>query len=82
MFCHLLFHNCDNLRTKDLAAYEQIKYFTLVTKEFSQEQGEMTSTLKIKRTVVAERFREVIERMYQEVENQIDEGRDRIFFVL
>ncbi len=68
--------------TKDLASYEKIKYFTLLAKEFSQEKGEMTLTLKIKRAMVQEHFREAVERMYQETEKQDDEGRNRIFFVL
>ncbi len=69
-------------RTKDLAAYEKIKYFTLLAKEFSQENGELTSTLKMKRSVVAERFQGAIRRVYLETENLADEARDRIFFVL
>ncbi len=68
--------------THDSASYEKIKYFTLLTNEFSQEKGEMTLTLKIKRAMVQEHFREAVERMYQETEKQDDEGRNRIFFVL
>jgi len=68
--------------THTLAPYEKIKYFTLLTKEFSQEGGEVTSTLKIKRSVVVDRFRDAIEQMYRETGTQSDEGRDRIFFVL
>jgi len=68
-------------RTKDLASFEKIKFFTLLAREFSQEKGELTITLKMKRNVIAERFKDAIERMYRETENQ-DEGRDRIFYVL
>lgn len=67
--------------TRDLAPFEKIKYFTLLSREFSQKEGELTITLKIKRNVVAEHFKEAIERMYRETDRQ-DEGRDRIFFVL
>jgi len=69
-------------RTKDFAPYEKIKYFTLLTKEFSQEKGEMTLTLKIKRSVVNEHFRNAIEHMYRETESGDHERRNRIFFVL
>lgn len=69
-------------RTRDLAQYEKIKFFTLLPREFSQDKGEVTITLKIKRSVVAERYRDAIERVYRETENKSDEGRDRIFFLL
>ncbi|MBI3999550.1 MAG: long-chain fatty acid--CoA ligase [Candidatus Omnitrophica bacterium] len=69
-------------RTSGLASYEKIKYFTLLARELSQEKGELTSTLKVKRAVVQEHFRDAIERMYQETENRAHAGRNRIFFVL
>jgi long-chain acyl-CoA synthetase len=71
-----------DVHTKELASYEKIKFFTLLTKEFSQSEGELTTTLKIKRNVIAEHFKDVISRMYTETENQNDEGRDRIFYVV
>jgi long-chain acyl-CoA synthetase len=49
---------------KDLAPYEQIRRFTLLGKEWSAESGEITPTLKVKRRVVEERYRDLIERMY------------------
>lgn len=52
-------------RTRDLALYEQIKYFALLPRELTQESEELTPTLKIKRKVVIEKFRDVIERLYQ-----------------
>ena len=68
-------------RTKDLASFEKIKFFTLLAKEFSQNAEELTTTLKIKRSVVADHFKDAVNRMYRETENQ-DEGRDRLFYVL
>ncbi|BDG05639.1 AMP-dependent synthetase/ligase [Anaeromyxobacter oryzae] len=49
---------------KDLAGYEQIKRFTLVPGEFTQEGGELTPTLKIKRRFVEQKYRAVIDAMY------------------
>lgn len=52
-------------RQKDLGQVEQIKKFTLLEKEFSQETGEITPTMKIKRKVVKEKYRDLIEAMYR-----------------
>lgn len=46
--------------------YEQIKQFTLLPEPFSMERGELTNTLKIKRNVVAENYKEIIDKMYEE----------------
>ena len=51
-------------RSVELAGYEQIKRFTLLPRELSQEAGELTPTLKVKRRVVEQRFNEVIDAMY------------------
>ena len=49
-----------------LAPYEQIKRFTLLAHHFSMESGELTNTLKLKRSVINKNFQEVIDRMYVE----------------
>jgi len=48
----------------DLAQYEKIKKVALLPHEFTQETGELTPTLKVKRRVVAEKYKDVIERLY------------------
>lgn len=53
-------------KMKDFASYEQIKYFHLLPKELSQEAGEVTPTLKIKRRVVMERYSSLIEELYRQ----------------
>jgi long-chain acyl-CoA synthetase len=52
------------VRTRELANYEKIKQFTLLAEEFSQDRGELTPTLKIKRKMVTEKYRAAIEAMY------------------
>ena len=53
---------------QQFAHYEQIKRFTLLPEPFSMERGELTNTLKLKRSVVARNYNELIEKMYQESE--------------
>ncbi len=53
-------------RLTDFADFEQVRRFTLLDKEFSQEADEMTPTLKLKRNVIIERYEEAIEKMYPE----------------
>lgn len=49
---------------KDLAKYEQIKKITLLPNHFSLAHGEVTNTMKVRRPVVAERYANEIEAMY------------------
>ena len=53
-------------RLTDFADFEQVRRFTLLEKEFSQEADEMTPTLKLKRNVIIERYGDAIEEMYPE----------------
>lgn len=50
---------------KDLANYEKVRRFTLLDQAFSIENGEMTSTMKIRRKAVEERYDDLIEAMYR-----------------
>lgn len=49
---------------EELGSWEQIKRFYILPAEFSQDGGEMTPSLKIKRRVIEEKFRQQIEAMY------------------
>jgi long-chain acyl-CoA synthetase len=51
--------------TGDLAKFEQIKKIALLPREFSLEGGELTPTLKVKRRVVEQKYKEMIDRMYE-----------------
>jgi long-chain acyl-CoA synthetase len=48
----------------DLAQFEKVKKFELLNRELTQEAGELTPTLKVKRRVVTQKFSDTIERMY------------------
>ncbi len=54
---------------KQLASYEKIRKFTLLSKPFSIENGEVTPSLKLKRKVIEERYKDLIEDMYKGIQN-------------
>jgi long-chain acyl-CoA synthetase len=47
-----------------LPSYETIKRFTILDRDFDQESGELTPTLKVKRKAVSEKFAARIEQLY------------------
>ncbi|MBA3974417.1 MAG: long-chain fatty acid--CoA ligase [Candidatus Solibacter sp.] len=49
---------------KQLAPFEQIRRFRILEREFSVETGELTPTMKLRRKVVLENFREDVEQLY------------------
>ena len=51
---------------QEFSAFEKIKKFTLLPREFSIEAGEITATLKIKRKVVQKKYKALIDKMYAE----------------
>ena len=53
-------------RTASLAQFEKIKKIALLDHEFTVGGGEMTPTLKVKRRVIDEKYRGVIDRLYAE----------------
>lgn len=53
----------------ELAHFETIKKFVLLPRDFTLEAGELTPTLKLKRRVISERYKDMIERMYTAAEN-------------
>jgi long-chain acyl-CoA synthetase len=52
--------------TTDLAQYERVKKVALLEDELTIESGELTPTLKVKRRVVDEKYRDVIDALYAE----------------
>ena len=52
--------------TPHLASYEKIKKITLMEKDFEIEAGELTPTLKVRRKIVEDKYKNLIDRMYQE----------------
>ena len=52
--------------TPDLAQYERVKKIALLENEFTIAGGELTPTLKVKRRVVDEKYRDVIDDLYRD----------------
>ena len=50
--------------TSELAQFEKVKKIGLLEKELTIEGGELTPTLKVKRRVVDEKYRDVIDALY------------------
>jgi len=49
---------------RDRVRVEQIKKFAILPRDFSQEEGEVTPTLKLRRRIVHEHFANEIEQLY------------------
>ena len=52
------------VQQKGMANYELIKRFILIKKSFAIDSGELTNTLKIRRTVIMQKYKLQIEEMY------------------
>lgn len=59
-----LFADDLDLLMKDYGRVEQIKKFRLLEKEWSQDSGELTPTMKLKRAVIMKKYAKEIEAMY------------------
>ncbi|HVP66785.1 MAG TPA: long-chain fatty acid--CoA ligase [Anaeromyxobacteraceae bacterium] len=58
-------HAVDALNAK-LASYATIKKFAILDHDFTQEGGELTPTLKVKRKVVTTRYKALLDSFYEE----------------
>ena len=52
-------------KNSQLQSYAKIKKFTVLPEDFSQEGGELTPTLKVKRKVVSNKYMNTIEELYR-----------------
>ncbi|MCX7733609.1 MAG: long-chain fatty acid--CoA ligase [bacterium] len=49
----------------NLASFEKIKYFDIIPNDFTVEEGTLTPTLKVKRKAVMQKYKDVIDKMYE-----------------
>lgn len=52
-------------KNSKLARYEQIKKYRILNKDFSVDSGELTPTMKLKRRVITERYKKLLDEMYE-----------------
>ena len=55
-----------NRSTPDLASYERIKKIVLLDRDFDIASGEVTPTLKVRRGIVEEKYKDLIDALYAE----------------
>jgi long-chain acyl-CoA synthetase len=55
-----------NRSTPDLASYERIKKIALLERDFDAGSGEVTPTLKVRRAIVEEKYKDLIDSLYRE----------------
>ncbi|MGB7294313.1 MAG: long-chain fatty acid--CoA ligase [Candidatus Aminicenantales bacterium] len=55
--------------TPNLAQYERIKRIVLLDRDFEVEKGEITPTLKVKRNIVEQKYKALIDALYEEEKN-------------
>ncbi len=53
-------------KTRSLGQVEKIKKFVLLPEELTQDAGEMTPTLKLKRKFIDHKYKDLIDKLYQE----------------
>jgi long-chain acyl-CoA synthetase len=49
-----------------LAKFESLKRFRVVADEWTQETGELTPSMKLKRRVISEKYAALIEAIYED----------------
>jgi long-chain acyl-CoA synthetase len=60
-----MYQQAIDVLNQELAQFERIKRFALLSREFTIEQGELTPTMKVRRQVIEVRYKDVIEGMYR-----------------
>lgn len=57
--------------TTELARFEKVKKIALLENEFTTESGELTPTLKPRRSVIEKKYANVIDRLYEEESSRV-----------
>lgn len=57
--------------TQDLSQFEKIKAIALLGDELTIEAGELTPTLKVRRRIVADKYKDIIDRLYADTTREL-----------
>jgi long-chain acyl-CoA synthetase len=63
---HQLFEGERDRLNKDFGHVEQIKRFELLPDEWTTDGGELTPTLKLKRKIILDKYKFMVEKIYAE----------------
>lgn len=61
-----LYRDIIDRKCRDYGQVEKIKKFRILPDEFSQDTGEITPTMKLKRKFISEKYKDIIEEMYRD----------------
>ncbi|WP_048906464.1 long-chain fatty acid--CoA ligase [Pedobacter sp. V48] len=67
------FQQIVELSGKEFGKWEQVKRFSLLPKQWSIDGGELTPKLSLKRKVILEKNKDIIEKIYADAENYKEE---------
>ncbi|MGM0589670.1 MAG: AMP-dependent synthetase/ligase [Bacteroidota bacterium] len=70
---NLIQHEVDQVN-RDLPKWEKVKRFSLLKRELSIEEEEITPTLKVKRPVINQKYKEQIDAMYENEDQVAAQG--------
>jgi len=62
-----------NRKNQRLATFEQIKKFLLLDRDFSIEDDELTPTLKVKRKVITQKYKKLLDSMYESEDLEVED---------
>jgi long-chain acyl-CoA synthetase len=63
------------IKNDGLASFERIKKFTILEHDFTAETEELTPTFKVKRKVVTEKYKSILDSMYDAEDLELEDGK-------
>ena len=61
-------------KNEPLANFERIKKFVILTHDFTVENDELTPTFKVKRKVITEKYKDLLDSCYESDDVEVGEG--------
>ncbi len=61
-------------KNQELAQFERIKKYTILDNDFTAEADELTPTFKLKRKVIVDRYKSVLDSMYDKQDIELEDG--------